>query len=225
MLEPGALLRFHPHSRMGIFVDVDPGFWRSGLGFERRRSAARAGYDQLLDLWADLAAEGLRCEELITSGTPGFLCALDHPAFAELGDTLHRVSPGTVVLHDARSAEQIPQLGLEPAGVVFTRVVSHPGAARITCDAGSKSVAAEAGSPCAIVVGRPGLVAGTPSEEHLPFEVSSGAVPERGTELYLVPRHVCPTVNLAEEAVLLEDGRLLGTIAIAARSHDTFLEV
>ena len=29
---------------------------------------------------------------------------------------------------------------------------------------------------------------------------------KRGAELYLVPRHVCPTVNLAESAVLIEAG-------------------
>ena len=33
-----------------------------------------------------------------------------------------------------------------------------------------------------------------PSEEHLPIQVPPGtSLPERGTEMYLIPRHVCPT--------------------------------
>lgn len=244
-------------AELGVFVDVDPGYRRSGLGldrreeilavaraagarfrgvhyyegnltnsnFEERRAEAFSGYDALMELLHALEAEGLFCEELITSGTPAFLCAVAYPAFAELGATAHRVSPGTVVLHDTRAESQVPQLELEAAAVVFTRVVSHPGPRRITCDAGSKSVAAEAGMPCAVAIGHPGLSARGPSEEHLPFDVTSGPVPERGTELYLVPRHVCPTVNLAEEAVFMEGERLIGALPIEARSHDTFLDL
>ena len=44
--------------------------------------------------------------------------------------------------------------------------------------------------------------------------------PERGTALMLVPQHVCPTVNLAEEALLMEGGRLVDKVPVAARAHD-----
>jgi D-serine deaminase-like pyridoxal phosphate-dependent protein len=98
-------------------------------------------------------------------------------------------------------------------------VVSHPLADRVTADAGSKSIAAEAGDPCAFALGHPGLEALTPSEEHLPFAVRSGQRPPRGTELYLVPRHVCPTVNLAEQALLV-DGENIVVSRVRARAHD-----
>ena len=94
----------------------------------------------------------------------------------------------------------------------------------VTCDAGSKSVAAEAGDPCAHVLGRPELVARTPNEEHLPLHVSAGPRPARGTMLQLVPRHVCPTVNLAEEAVLIEDGEVRDVVPVAARAHEILLK-
>jgi D-serine deaminase-like pyridoxal phosphate-dependent protein len=70
------------------------------------------------------------------------------------------------------------------------------------------------------VLGRPELVAGHPSEEHLPLDVTSGAAPARGTALHLVPRHVCPTVNLAEQAVLIERGRIVDIVDVAGRAHD-----
>jgi hypothetical protein len=70
------------------------------------------------------------------------------------------------------------------------------------------------------VLGWPGLVALAPSEEHLPLCVTSGPVPARGEVLTLVPRHICPTVNLAEEAVLVDSGRVRATAAVSARAHD-----
>jgi D-serine deaminase-like pyridoxal phosphate-dependent protein len=186
---------------------------------EQRRRDTSACYDRLLQLLAALERDGLQVPEVTTSGTPTFLQALAYAPLAELEGTVHRVSPGTVVFHDARSEEESVGLGLVPAALVFARVVSHPAPDLVTCDAGSKSVAAEAGDPCALALGRPELEALTPSEEHLPFRVTSGAKPPRGTELLLVPRHVCPTVNLAEQALLIEGGAVRGTVAVSARAH------
>ena len=72
--------------------------------------------------------------------------------------------------------------------------------------------------------GRDGLVAETPSEEHLPLRVVSGPRPPRGEILELFPRHVCPTVNLAEEALLLDGGELVGRVPVSARAHDLWAE-
>lgn len=187
---------------------------------EARRAAVHAGYDRLVELVEMLAGEGVEVGEVVTAGTPAFLPAAQHWALRRLPGTVHRVSPGTVVFHDARSAEQNPGFALEPAALVFTRVISHPRAGRVTCDAGSKSLAAEAGDPAAVVLGRPGLRAETPSEEHLPLAVTEGEAPVIGEDLLLIPRHVCPTVNLAEEAVLMDGERFLGLAPVAARAHD-----
>ena len=172
------------------------------------------------------AVRALPVTELITSGTPSFPYALAYPAFDRLQGTRHRVSPGTVVFHDVTSAELFEDPadhGLTPAAVVFARVVSQPGPALVTCDAGSKSIAAEAGDPVAFVLGRPDLVPRKPSEEHLPIGVGSGEVPARGEHLLLVPRHVCPTVNLAEQAVWIDGDAEPRVVDIAARGHDLLL--
>ncbi len=189
---------------------------------EKRRAAVFACYDKLLDLCRFLFHRGLPVGEIITSGTPSFLHALAYPGFVGFDSTRHRISPGTVVFHDLRSEEENPDLELVPAACVFARVVSQPSSRLVTCDAGSKSLAAEAGDPCAFVIGRPELVPETPSEEHLPLRVARGERPGRGETLYLVPRHVCPTVNLAEEALLV-DGDDVRTVSVSARAHDLSL--
>ena len=106
---------------------------------------------------------------------------------------------------------------------MFSRVVSHPRDDVVTCDAGSKAIAVDAGDPCAVVLRYPGLRALTPSEEHLPLRVTDGSRPERGCGLMLIPRHVCPTVNLAEEALLVAGGEVRSIVPVSARAHETWL--
>ena len=60
------------------------------------------------------------------------------------------------------------------------------------------------------------------SEEHTVFRAPEGSRPERG-KLRLVPGHVCPTVNLATHAILLEDGRLVGRAEVTARAHEALV--
>ena len=199
------------HHYEGHIVDADS---------EARRRMAFGCYDRLMSLLDDLAEAHVAVGEIITSGTPTFLDALAYEPFTTLTDIVHRVSPGTVLYHDWRSEQRIAELDLLPAALVLARVVSHPARGIVTCDAGSKSIAAEAGRPCAYVLGHPELVPLVPSEEHLPLEVRGGSRPERGTELLLIPRHVCPTVNLAEAAVMVEGGRMTGLAAVSARAHD-----
>ena len=118
------------------------------------------------------------------------------------------MSPGTIVLSDLRSAEAARLLGLRQAAYVATRVISSsPG--RLTLDAGSKAINPDVPAPGCRVLGEPALHPQTPSEEHLPLR-SDGQLPRRGAALLLVPRHVCPTVNLAEQAAIHRGGRIAG---------------
>jgi len=194
------------------------GHLHSGTDAERR-ALAWAGYDGLMELHAYLGLAG-RDLEIITSGTPTFMHALAYPGFGDLAPSRQRVSPGTVVYHDLRSEEENPKLMLSPAALIVAQVISHPTDDLATCDAGSKSIAAEAGDPCAAVLGRPEWVPETPSEEHLPLRVLRGPLPARGSLVHLIPRHVCPTINLAEEAVIVEGGQVQDVVAVSARAHD-----
>src|SRR5438477_8345437 len=157
---------------------------------------SHSGYERLLKVVSEIERQGTSVPEVITAGTPTFPCSLAYEGFRGQG-FIHRVSPGTVVYCDATSLAQLPgKYGYRPAALVLTRVVSRPRMGTVTCDAGHKAVSADAGVPTCVVVGHPELTALSPSEEHLLMEVAAGAAaPGIGEELYLLPRHVCPTVN------------------------------
>ena len=231
---------------LGLFLDLDPGYHRTGIPLadrprvertleaigpalhglhyydghlhdktpDGRRQECERIYGELLELVDGL---GVGDAELITSGTPTFELAL---AFEGFVGRNHTISPGTVVYSDLRT-EEAGVRGLARAAHVLTRVISAPAADRVTCDAGSKAFDAAAGEPGVEVEGHPWLRPQTPSEEHLPLQVEGGAAPAVGTLLELAPRHVCPTVNLADEAVLLDGDRILKIVAVAARGHET----
>jgi D-serine deaminase-like pyridoxal phosphate-dependent protein len=185
-----------------------------------RKATAYKGYDRLLEIVKAVEAAGCAVEEVITSGTPVAPYAHSYPGFAN-AKFVQRISPGTVVYNDTTSLKQLAGLGYQAAAVILTTVISHPAPNRITCDGGHKSVSADAGVPTCEVIGHPELTPLKPSEEHLPMEVAAGAaLPAIGANLYLIPRHVCPSVNNFDEALMIVDGHVTGVERVHARGHE-----
>jgi D-serine deaminase-like pyridoxal phosphate-dependent protein len=191
------------------------------LAEPERTEETHRGYDNLLKLAGELEHSGTPAPEIITAGTPTFPCSLSYEKFGRC-NFIHRVSPGTIVYCDATSLQQLPaEYGYCPAALVITRVVSHPHPGIITCDAGHKTVSADAGVPTCVVVGHPELTPLSPSEEHLPMAVKDGAAaPEIGAVLYLLPRHICPTVNNFDDALLVRNGNIESTEEVSARGRE-----
>jgi len=192
-----------------------------GLDEPERTAAAHAGYDCLLKLVVAIQDSGMSVGEVITAGTPTFPCSLAYKPFHGAG-FIHRVSPGTIVYCDATSLAQLPaEYGYAPAALVLTRVVSRPHDGIITCDAGHKTVSADAGVPTCVVGGHPELTPLAPSEEHLPMALNGdSAGPQVGEALYLLPRHVCPTVNNFDSALLVRDGQIASVEKVTARGRE-----
>ncbi|MFM8933066.1 MAG: sulfatase-like hydrolase/transferase, partial [Gemmataceae bacterium] len=153
-----------------------------------------------------VGAEPMRSMVPLPAGTPSLPCALSYPAFQDAAFQ-HRVSPGTIVYSDYTSLAQLPrEYGLRPAALVLSTIVSHPQDRIFTCDAGHKAVSADAGVPTGAVVGHTDWKPGKPSEEHLPIEIPEGvSLPAVGDLIYILPRHVCPTVNNFNDAVLVRN--------------------
>jgi D-serine deaminase-like pyridoxal phosphate-dependent protein len=186
-----------------------------------RTKRAHERYGDLLAVVAAMETKGISIGEVVTSGTPALPCSLSYPPLWK-GSFVHRVSPGTVVYNDASSLDQLPEAyELAPAVAVVTRIISHPKPGIATCDAGHKSVSVDSGVPNCVTLGYPELRALKPSEEHLPFEVE-GALdgPAIGTVLYLIPRHVCPTVNNFDRAAVVEHGEVIGVEPVTARGRE-----
>jgi D-serine deaminase-like pyridoxal phosphate-dependent protein len=243
-------------SRVGVFLDINPGMDRTGieqnhsekvvalvraisnaalefrglhyydgqyggLGERERTEVAHGGYERLLKVVSEIERSGMRVPEVITAGTTTLPCSLAYEGFRR-GGFIHRVSPGTVVYCDATSLTQLnKEYGYRPAVLVLTRVVSQPRAGSVTCDAGHKAVSADAGVPTCVVVGHMELTPLSPSEEHLPMALQGGAVgPQVGEPLYLLPRHVCPTVNNFDCALLVRDGVIESVEKVSARGRE-----
>jgi D-serine deaminase-like pyridoxal phosphate-dependent protein len=192
-----------------------------GFDEPERTAAAHAGYDRLLKLVIAIQDSGTSAPEVITAGTPTFPCSLAYNSFHGAG-FIHRVSPGTIVYCDATSLAQLAaEYGYAPAALVLTRVVSRPHDGIITCDAGHKAVSADAGVPTCVIAGHPELTPLAPSEEHLPMALNrERAGPQVGEALYLLPRHVCPTVNNFDSALLVRDGRIASVEKVTARGRE-----
>lgn len=182
---------------------------------------AHTGYTQLLELTTALQQAGITVPEVITSGTAAFPHALSFAGFSD-APFAHRVSPGTPVYGDLNALGSLPpDAGYRPAALVLASVVSRPGPQRITCDAGHKALAADAGHPICSVIGHSDWTPAKPSEEHLPIDLPPDTeAPAIGSRLYLLPRHVCPTVNHFSAAALVENGQVIGIEAVTARGHD-----
>lgn len=190
-----------------------------GLEEPERTAAAQAGYDRLLEVVDEIESGGFAIAEVVTAGTPTLPCSLSYPKF-QSAKFVHRVSPGTIVYCDATSLAQLPaEYGYAPSVLVMARVVSHPHADVVTCDAGHKAMSADAGVPTCVVVGRSGLEPLSPSEEHLPIRATE-SVPRVGEILFLIPRHICPTVNNFDCALIVRDGRVESTEMVSARGHE-----
>ena len=233
---------------LGVFPDVDLGMHRTGSspaqwqalatvppalelrglhgydGHIRWADAelAHQGYDQLCSLAAMLLAalEPAATLELVTSGTHSYAHALAHEGLAD-PRWRHSVSPGTIVLSDRRSRQAAADIGLRQAAFVATRVISL-GPGRVTLDAGSKGISPDVPAPNCAVLEHPELVPGGPSEEHLPCRVApdgGAAALELGRLLWLVPEHVCTTVNLHREAVWIRGGEFVGVGPVGAAGH------
>lgn len=199
---PGGLHVYDGHIR-----DSDPA---------ARRAQCDAAFAPVASLADRLRADGLPVPRVVAGGTPTF------PIHASRPDV--ECSPGTTVYWDAGYGGTLEDLEFLPAALVLTRVVSKPCGNRVCLDLGQKAIASENPHP-RVVLYTPH--AETPlvarfvghSEEHLVLETADADALAVGDPLYGVPWHICPTVALHAEAVVVRDGRAADRWPIDARSR------
>jgi D-serine deaminase-like pyridoxal phosphate-dependent protein len=164
---------------------------------------------------------------VVAGGTPTF------PVHAQREGV--DLSPGTSVLWDGGYGTQLPDLDFLSAALVLTRVVSKPGDHRVCVDLGHKAIASEGPHPRVLLIqpetiDRPAKtsVLGAPildatfvghSEEHLVFESPAAPRLDVGDVVYGIPWHVCPTVALHSEAVVVANGHATDVWRISARER------
>lgn len=190
------------HAYDGHIHETDPAV--------RRRECADA-FAPVSALRKELVGAGLPVPLVVAGGTPTFPIHAQNPEV--------EVSPGTYVLWDFGYADMLPDLPFEPAALLLTRVVSKPAGHRLCLDLGHKAVAAENPQPRVRLLDLPDARPVMHSEEHLVVETEQADRFKVGDCLYALPRHICPTVALYNEAVVIDQNQAVDRWVIGARAR------
>jgi D-serine deaminase-like pyridoxal phosphate-dependent protein len=180
-----------------------------------REAAVRPNLDSVLAFRAQLEHKGLPVPRLVLGGTPTF------PIYARLDLPGLELSPGTCFLHDHGYGSKFADLaGFTPAALLLTRVISRPLPHRLTLDLGYKAVA---GDPPAgkrlVLLDVPDVTPVLHNEEHYVVDTPVADRFPPGSVLYAVPTHICPTVALHKQALVVEQGRVTERWEIVARDR------
>jgi len=150
------------------------------------------------------------------------------PAAAFIGevDGITEMRPGTYVFNDVCEVCLGAAKWDQCASSVLATVISRPRPGAIVIDAGSKALFPEDLRNCfTINYSGYGYITNLPEaritmlqEEHGVIATHGSAQTVRiGDKLEIIPNHVCPTVNLYDNAHVVQDGQLLDVWQIKAR--------
>lgn len=179
--------------------------------FETRKQNCQKAFEKINAVNEQIKQiSNLRDVKIIAGGTPTFTV---HALNKEVD-----CSPGTCLLWDYGYDQLLAEQPFEFAAVLLTRIISKPAPGLITTDLGHKSVAAENPIEKRIFfLNLKNYAVKSQSEEHLVVKVEDWENLHVGDELYGVPYHICPTVALYDEAVIVEDGNVVDKWNVVAR--------
>jgi len=230
--------------KANIFIDVDAGMHRTGISpdnflydlyfqlskllniqfkglhiydghirdedFEKRKQKVEEAFVPIQSFVKRIIAEGFPPPKIIAGGTPTFTVhALNKEEYC---------SPGTCLLWDYGYDSMLKEQPFEYAAVLLTRVISKPAPGLITTDLGHKSIAAE--NPISkriFFLNLNDYEVKSQSEEHLVVEVNNSENIKVGDVLYGIPYHVCPTVALYDEAIVVVNRNVIDKWNVVAR--------
>lgn len=164
----------------------------------------------LLDETAELLREHNHTLAIISGGGSG-TAALD----VERG-LLNEVQAGSFLLMD--TAYRDAGVDFENALFCLSTVISRPTPERAVCDAGQKTLTRDGGTP--EITGRSGVTYLRGSDEHGSLTVESDALETPlnvGDLVWIIPSHVCTTINLHNQLVGARDGVVETVFDVSAR--------
>jgi D-serine deaminase-like pyridoxal phosphate-dependent protein len=164
----------------------------------------------------EIRSRGVAAEVVSVGSAATFRHAIRCPGVTE-------VRPGTYVFNDRSQLAQGSAGPADLAAFVVTTVVARPVRDRIVIDAGTKVLTSDrmlVPDPPATfgsVYGHDDWEVVRLSEEHGVVRVPREARVRIGDRLAIVPNHVCPTINLANDVTVAEGGRFRDRWPVAAR--------
>lgn len=191
------------HVYDGNFRDAD---------FAARKAKSDQAFAGIKVLLEQIRAAGLPEPLVIAGGSPA-------QTVHTLREGVH-ISPGTCLVWDWGYGEGLPDQPFQWAGLVFTRIISKPKAGYITVDLGHKAIAPENPIDKRVkFLNLDNYRCISQSEEHLVLEVADWDKWKVGDALYGVPYHICPTINLYEDAYVIQNGEWVDTWNVVARKR------
>ncbi len=193
-------------------------FTHGGHGYRASDARAEAAADEVEALAKAneaLTAAGFTIDVLSAGSTPTAELSAKAPITEQ--------RPGTYVFNDA---QQVFLGAVPPTAVAFfvvATVVSATVPGQVIVDAGAKAVSRDAHPilPGFGWLADRGLPLRTMNDYHGFVDVAAGSpAPRVGDRVVIVPNHVCPTVNLYDELVIVEDGQVVDTWSVAARGRN-----
>jgi len=180
------------------------------------------------ELLRDLSERsGVDCEEISVGATPTVRFSLEETGLTEL-------RPGNYAYYDRTQVGLGAATFEDCALTVLARVVSHPARDRVIFDSGSKTLTTDgargghAGGYGAVLASPDetapdlNLVIDRLSEEHATVRAMSGGTRLRTGDLVrIVPNHSCVVSNLVDHVWLVDGGRVVDKLPVAARGRIT----
>ena len=182
----------------------DPNFQQRKQNVERGMKSVTALFNDLKHTYPDI--------QLVCGGTPAFT--------AHLTEKERICSPGTCVFWDWGYSEALSEQDFKYAVLLITRVISKPTKGIVTIDLGHKAVAAENPVDKRIkFLNLNSYKLLSQSEEHGVLQVEDWENINVGDVFYGVPYHICPTINLYDEAALIKHGKMVEYWDVTARKR------
>lgn len=150
--------------------------------------------------------------KVVVGGTPTF------KIYAHQNNEVE-VSPGTFVFWDKGYNNILPDLDFLFAAVIVTRVISIIDKNTLCVDLGHKAIAAENPLPRIEFLNVSNAQPISQSEEHLVVAVADTAKYKAGDVWYGVPIHICPTVALYNEVMVVENEIVASSWKVIARDR------
>jgi D-serine deaminase-like pyridoxal phosphate-dependent protein len=149
---------------------------------------------------------------IVAGGTPTF------PVHAKRKDV--ECSPGTFIYWDKGYQSILAEQPFLFSALVMTRVISKPNNETICVDLGHKSIASE--NPInnrVYFLNAPELQPIGHSEEHMILKAEKNNSYKVGDVFYGVPHHVCPTVALYDETIVVSNHEVIDHWTTIARKR------
>ncbi|GCE45888.1 D-serine deaminase-like pyridoxal phosphate-dependent protein [Thermosporothrix hazakensis] len=202
-------------------LELDGIFTFRGISFpdapsQEAEVLGRLEGELMVDLANCLRADGIPINEVSVGSTPS-------GEYAARVSGVTEIRPGTYVFFDRMTMQSGTSTLDEIALSILTTVVSRPAPDIAIIDAGAKAFSGDVIPQNAGLQGYGVTTDGVSgivikmSEEHGFVKLAPGFQPEIGEKLAFFPNHVCTSVNLSNELLLVREGKVTEVLPVAAR--------